>query len=68
MIPKNGDISFYDNSLGITLLSIPSNVFCSVILNRTSMAMDQRIREEQTGLRKARNCSDQIFALRNIVV
>ena len=31
------------------------------------MAVDQRIREEQAGFRAGRGCSDQIFALRNIV-
>ena len=66
-IPKKGDISVCDNSRGITLLSIPSKVFCRVILNRIRMAVDQRIREEQAGFRAGRGCSDQIFALRNIV-
>ena len=44
-IPKKVDISVCDNSRGITFLSIPSKVFCRVILNRISMAVDQRIRE-----------------------
>ena len=50
-IPKKGDISVCDNSRGITLLSIPSKVFCNVILNRIRMAVDQRIQEEQAGFR-----------------
>ena len=65
-IPNKGDISVCDNSRGITLLSIPSEVFCRVILNRIRMAVDQRIREEQAGFKARRGCSDQIFALRNI--
>ena len=31
------------------------------------MAVDQRIREEKAGFRAGRDCSDQIFAPRNIV-
>ena len=45
------------------MLSTPCKIFCQVILNRIWMAMDKRIREEQAG----RCCSDQIFALRNII-
>ena len=66
-IPKRGDISVCDNSRGITLISIPSKVFCRVILNRIRMNVDQRIREEQAGFTAERGCSDQIFVLRNIV-
>ena len=63
-IPKKGDISVFDNSRGITLLSIPSKVYRVIInLNRIRVIVDQRIREEQTG----RDCSDQFFVLKNIV-
>ena len=55
-IPKKGDISVCDNSRG-----------SRVILNCIRRALDQRIREEQAGFRAGRGCSDQIFALRNIV-
>ena len=60
-IPKKGDVSVCVNSHGITLLSIPSKVFCRVILNRIRMAVDQRIREEHAGIRADRGRSDQIF-------
>ena len=67
-ILKKDDISVFDNSRGITLLSIPSKVFClnCVILNCIRMVVDQKIREEQTELRAGRGCSYQIFALRKI--
>ena len=56
---KKGDICVCDNSRGITLLLIPTKVFCRVILNQIRMAEDQRIREEQAGFRAGRGCLDQ---------
>ncbi|KAI8514548.1 hypothetical protein Bbelb_071390 [Branchiostoma belcheri] len=66
-IPKKGVLSNCDNWRGITLLSIPSKVFCRILLKRIDSALDTKLREEQAGFRKARGCSDQIFALRNII-
>ena len=66
-IPKKGDLSNCDNWRGITLLSIPSKVFCRVLLKRIDCALDVKLREEQAGFRKGRGCIDQIFALRNII-
>jgi hypothetical protein len=66
-LPKKGDLSVCDNWRGITLLSIPSKVFCRVIFNRIYNAVDQRLRKEQAGFRRGRGCIDQIFALRNIL-
>ena len=66
-IPKKEDISVCDNSQRITLLSIPSKVFCRVILNRIRMVVNYRIREEQEGFRAGIRYPDQIFTLRNIV-
>ena len=58
-ITKKGDISVCDNSRGITLVSIPSKLFCWIFLNRIRMAVDQRIREEQAGFRARRGCSSR---------
>ena len=66
-IPKKGNLQKCDSWRGITLLSIPSKVFCRVILDRISVAIDTKLREEQAGFRKGRGCMDQIFALRNII-
>jgi len=66
-IPKKGDLTNCDNWRGITLLSIPSKVFCRVILCRIRDQVDRLLREEQAGFRSLRGCIDQIFALRNIV-
>ncbi len=66
-VAKKGNIKSCDNWHGITLLSIPSKVFCRVLLYRMETAIDIRIRPGQAGFRKGRGCMDQIFALRNII-
>ncbi len=55
-VPKKGNIKNCDNWCGITLLSIPSKVFCRVLLNGMETAIDTRIRQEQAGFRKGRGC------------
>lgn len=64
---KKGDLGNYDNWRGITLVSIPSKVFCRVILNRISDEIDKTLRQEQAGFRKGKGCLDQIFTLKNVV-
>ena len=66
-LPKKGDRKDCDNWRGITILSIPSKVFCKILLGRINSAIDSRLRPEQAGFRKGRGCIDQIFALRNII-
>ena len=46
---------------------MPEKVFASIILNRCKDALDQVLREEQCGFRKSRSCTDQLFALRQIL-
>ena len=66
-LPKEGNLSDCNNWRGITLLSIPGKVFCSVLLNRLREHVDSRLREEQVGVRKGRSCSEQIFTLSTII-
>lgn len=66
-LPKKGNLQFCDNWRGITLLSVPSKVFCGILLGRIDSAIDNRLREEQAGFRKGRGCIDQIFTIRNII-
>ena len=66
-LPNKGNLSDCNNWRGITLLSIPGKVFCSVLLNRLREHVDSRLREEQAGFRKGRSCSEQIFTLRTII-
>ena len=63
-IPKKRDLQSCDNWRGVTLLSVPSKVFCYIILDDV---IDTKIREEQAGFRNGRGCTDQIFTLRNII-
>ena len=66
-IPKKGNLQVCDNWRGITLVSIPNKVFCRILLGRIETAIDKKLRQEQAGFRKRRGCTDQIFALRNII-
>ena len=66
-LPKKGDLGNCDNWRGITLLSVPSKIFCRILLKRIENAIDSTLREEQAGFRRGRGCMDQIFALRNIL-
>ena len=66
-LPKKSDLGNCDNWRGITLLSVPSKIFCRILLKRIEKAIDTTLREEQAGFRRGRGCMDQIFALRNIL-
>ena len=66
-LPKKGDLSDCSNWRGITLLSLPSKVLCTVLLNRLKTQIDDILRDEQSGFRARRSCNDAIFALRNII-
>ena len=66
-LAKKGDLQICDNWRGITLLSVPSKVFCKILLGRIDEVIDNKLREEQAGFRRGRGCIDQIFAIRNII-
>ena len=66
-LPKKGDTSQCNNWRGITLLSIPSKVLCSIILSRMKKEVDTKMRDEQAGFRQERSCVDQIATLRIII-
>jgi hypothetical protein len=66
-LPKKGDLGNCNNWRGITLQSQTCKVFSRIILCRISKAVDKTLRQEQAGFRKGRSCSDQIFALRQIL-
>ena len=56
-LPKKGNLQNGDNWRGIKLQSIPSKVFCRILLGRID-----------SGFRRERGSTDQIFALKNIIV
>ena len=66
-LPKKGSRKNCNNWRGITLLSIPSKILAKIIITRIIDAVDQNLRREQAGFRKGKGCTDQIFALRNII-
>ena len=66
-LPKKGDLSECGNWRGITLLSVPGKIFASVVLDRIKKAVDNVLRQEQTGFRPGRSCNDQIFTLQQIL-
>jgi len=53
------------NWRGVTLLSVPSKIFCKIILMRLSDTIDATLRKEKAGFRPAVGCIDHIFTLRN---
>ena len=65
-LPKKGNLSECNNWRGITLLSIPGKVFCSVLLNQLRAHGNSRLGEEHTGIRNGRSCSEHIFTWRTI--
>jgi len=66
-LPKKGDLADCNNWRGSTLLPITSKVFCRIILQRISTAVDDLLRQEQAGFRKGKSCIDHIFVLRQIL-
>ena len=54
-LSKKGNLSKCNNWGGITLLSITSNVFCSIILQCITTAVDKLLRQEQEGFRRENN-------------
>jgi hypothetical protein len=55
---KKGSRNVCDNYRGIALLSIPSKVFATAILNRLKPRAEMLLRENQCGFRKGRGCAD----------
>ena len=66
-LPKKGDRTQCTNWRGVTLLSLPSKIFCKTIQMRLIDAINTIIRKEQAGLRPGVGCIDHIFTLRNII-
>ena len=62
-----GDTSDCNNWRGITLLSVPGKIFCTIMVIRLRDAVDTVLRNKQAGFRRRRSCREQIFTLRNII-
>ena len=61
---KKGDKSECHNYRGINLVSVGSKLLSNLILFRLRDTVDKVLREEQCGLRKGRECVDQVFTPR----
>ena len=66
-LPKKGDLGICKNWRGIMLLSVPSKVFCRIILERLKHDLDRKLRCEQAEFRKNKSCTDHIAVLRIII-
>ena len=66
-IPKKGNLTICDNYRGISLLSVPSKIFCRILIDRIKMGVDEKLRQEQSGFRQGRGTLEQMFTLRNIL-
>ena len=53
-LQKKGDLQHCDNWRGITLLSVPSKIFCIVFLDIIEGSMDVKLRQEQAGFRRGK--------------
>ena len=52
---------------GISLMSIVGKVFARVLNERVKVMTVDKVMDEQGGFRSGRGCSDQIFAVKQIV-
>ena len=54
------------NSRGISLLSVPAKVYGKILIRRVIENSEGQVGEEQSGFRKGRGCTDQVFVLRQV--
>ena len=64
---KKGNLADCNNWRGVRLLSIPSEVFCKVVMMRVTEKVDEILRKEQAGFRPRKGTIERIFTLRNIL-
>ena len=65
-LPKKLNLSECNIWRGVTRLLITSKVFCRIVLQLITTAMDKLLRQEQAGFRKDTSCIDDIFVHRRI--
>ena len=66
-IPKKGDLTESGDWRGITLTSVPSKVFGTVLIDSIIDGVNSKLRDELAGFRSGRGTGDHIFILRNII-
>ena len=69
MVPlykDKGDVHECSNFSGISLLSVVGKVYGRILINRIKDKTENVIVEVQSGFRRGRRCTDQIFIVRQI--
>ena len=61
-----GDVHECRNFRGISLLSVVGKVYGKILINRISDKTENVIAEVQSGFRRGRGCTDQVFIVRQI--
>ena len=64
---KKGDRRVCSNYRGITLLSLPGEVYSRVLERRLRPIVEPRIQEEQCGFRPGRGTLDQLYTLHRVL-
>ena len=65
-IHKKGSMKLCKNNRGISLLSVPGEVFASILNNRAQTVTVDKVTEEQARFRRSRGCAEQIFVIRQL--
>ena len=63
-LPKKGNLQLCQSYRTISLISYPSKVMLTILLNRLKPQAEEIIKEEQAGFRVRRSTTEQIFSLR----
>ena len=63
-LPKTDNLQLCQNYRTISLISHPSKVMLTILLNRLKPQAEEIIKEEQTGFRAGRSTTQQIFNFR----
>ena len=61
-----GDVHECSNFSGISLLSVVGKVYGRMLINRIRDKIENVIVEVQSGFRRGRGCTDQVFIVRQI--
>lgn len=66
-IYKKGDRTNPENYRGISLLNTAYKIYARVLGNRLKTIADAIMLEEQSGFRKGRSCTDNIFSVKQLI-
>ena len=64
---KKGNLQSCDNWRGISLLDVVGKVFARIVQERLQVIAEGLLPDYQCGFRKGRECTDMIFAARQLM-